>query len=215
MGNRTESPTARGRPRPWLLYFIATSAAVAIWSGWVGLGGLCGFGVIHPLPGIIPGFRLNMAITLPVSVEAYGAYALGAWMAPGTPEDARTFAKWSAFAALAYGAAGQVTYHLLVAHHAAAAPWWVVMAVSCMPVAVLAAAAALTHMLRAPATGTVSAAPFTDAQTAAADALRRTLAAGNPLSQNQMQAQFRLSRAEAQIVRQRVGAGSNGNGAHG
>jgi Protein of unknown function (DUF2637) len=59
---------------------------------------------------------------------------------------------------------------------------------------------------------TVSVAPFTDAQTAAADALRRTLAAGNPLSQNQMQAQFRLSRAEASIVRQRVTAGSNGHG---
>ena len=23
-----------------------------MWSGWVGLGGLCGFGIVHPLPGI-------------------------------------------------------------------------------------------------------------------------------------------------------------------
>jgi hypothetical protein len=44
----------------------------------VGLGGLCGFCVIHPLPGIWGGLQLNTAITLPVGMEAYGAYALGA-----------------------------------------------------------------------------------------------------------------------------------------
>src|SRR5258708_5881399 len=47
---------------------------------------MCGFGVVHPLPGILPGFQLDTAITLPVGVEAYGAYALGAWLAPdGVP----------------------------------------------------------------------------------------------------------------------------------
>jgi len=45
---------------------------------------MCGFGVIHPLPGIWDALRLNTAITLPVGVEAYGAYALGAWLTPGT-----------------------------------------------------------------------------------------------------------------------------------
>jgi hypothetical protein len=64
--------------RRWPLLLIASPAAVAVWSGWVGLGGLCGFGVIHPLPGIWDGLQLNTAITLPVGVEAYGAYALGA-----------------------------------------------------------------------------------------------------------------------------------------
>ena len=67
----------------WPLFLIAAPAAVAVWSGWVGLGGLCGFGIVHPLPGIADGFRLNTAITLPVGVEAYGAYALGAWLTPG------------------------------------------------------------------------------------------------------------------------------------
>jgi hypothetical protein len=86
-----------GRQLPrWLLFLIAAPAAVAVWSGWVGLGGLCGFGVVHPLPGIVSGLRLDTAITLPVGVEAYGAYALGAWLTPGTPERARSFARRSA-----------------------------------------------------------------------------------------------------------------------
>jgi hypothetical protein len=126
---------------------IAAPAAVAIWSGWVGLGGLCGFGPVRVLPGIT-GLTINTAITLPVGVEAYAAFALGAWMAPGTPPAARRFARWSALGALAYGMAGQIIYHLLAAAHATAAPWPVVVVVSCMPVAVLGLAAALTHLLR-------------------------------------------------------------------
>jgi hypothetical protein len=137
--------------RRWPLFLIAAPAAVAVWSGWVGLGGLCGFGVIHPLPGIVDGLQLNTAITLPIGVEAYAAYALGAWMAASSPAGARRFARWSALGALAYGMAGQVIYHLLAAAHATAAPWPVVVVVSCMPVAVLGLAAALTHLLRAPA----------------------------------------------------------------
>lgn len=52
---------------------------------------------------------------------------------------------------------------------------------------------------------------FTDAQTAAREALARSVVGGNPLSQNQLQAQFRLSRAEATRVRQAVLAESNGH----
>ncbi len=65
---------------PIALILIAAPAAVAIWSGWVGLGAMCGFGVVNLLPGIGGGFHLNTAITLPVGVEAYAAYALGRWM---------------------------------------------------------------------------------------------------------------------------------------
>jgi hypothetical protein len=136
--------------RRWPLALIAAPAAVAVWSGWVGLGGLCGFGALAPLPGIT-GFRINTAITLPVGVEAYGAYALGAWLAPGAPPRARAFARRSAIGALALGMAGQVIYHLLAAAHAVAAPWPVVTLVACLPVATLGMAAALTHLLRVPA----------------------------------------------------------------
>jgi hypothetical protein len=135
--------------RRWPLLLIAAPAAVAVWSGWVGLGGLCGFGPVDLLPGIGSGFHINTAITLPVGVEAYGAYALGAWLAPAeVPELARRFAKRSAIGALALGMLGQVIYHLLAAAHAARAPWPVVVLVSCMPVVTLGFGAALTHLLR-------------------------------------------------------------------
>ena len=135
-------------PRRWPLALIALPAAVAIWSGWVGLGSLCGFGLVQPLPGIVA-WHLDTAITLPIGVEAYGAYALGAWLLPGTPEPARRFARRSAVGALTLGALGQVVYHLLAAAHATRAPWPVVVLVACLPVVTLGFGAALTHLLRA------------------------------------------------------------------
>jgi DNA-binding transcriptional ArsR family regulator len=160
---------APGRALPrWPLILIALPAAVAVWSGWVGLGTLCGFGVVRPLPGIADGFTINTAITLPVGVEAYGAYALGAWLAPGAAPAARTFARRSALGALALGMTGQVIYHLLTAWHAAAAPWPVVMLVSCLPVLTLGFGGALTHLLRttpAPAADTPQTAPAIAADT--------------------------------------------------
>jgi hypothetical protein len=135
----------------WPLFLIALPAAVAIWSGWVGLGGMCGFGVIHPLPGIVPDFELNTAVTLPVGVEAFAAFALGVWLRDTeVPGQARRFARWSAVAALSLGMLGQVVFHLLAAAGATRAPWPVVVLVSCLPVAVLGLAAALAHLMRTP-----------------------------------------------------------------
>jgi hypothetical protein len=217
---------ARQLPR-WPLFVIASPAAVAVWSGWVGLGSLCGFGVIHPLPGIWDALRLNTAITLPVGVEAYGAYALGAWLTPGTPGRARAFARRSAIGALVLGMLGQVVYHLLAAAHAKAAPWPVVVLVSCLPVVTLGFGAALTHLLRLdeadedqaddedaplpdePGASLVPVPP--DAQSAALAALRATTAAGNPLSGRQLESRFGLTRAEATRVRQLVTAEANGH----
>ena len=152
-----------GRQLPrWPLFLIAAPAAVAIWSGWVGLGQMCGFGPVNLLPGIGSGFHVNTAITLPVGVEAYGAYALGAWLTPGTPVRARSFARRSAVGALALGMLGQVVYHLLAAAGAVRAPWPVVVLVSCLPVVTLGFGAALTHLLRAE-NDSSHAAPVTDA----------------------------------------------------
>jgi hypothetical protein len=135
--------------KPWPLILIALPAAVAVWSGWVGLGQLAGFGLVTPLPGIVP-WHLDTAITLPVGVEAYGAYALGVWLGSGdAPEQARRFARRSAIGSLLLGIAGQVAFHLLAASHAVRAPWPVVVLVSCVPVVVLGFAAALTHLRRA------------------------------------------------------------------
>jgi hypothetical protein len=201
-----------GTVRRWPLFLIAAPAAVAVWSGWVSLGELCGFGIIHPLPGIWPALQLNTAITLPVGVEAYAAYALGAGMSPGSPPGARRFARWSALGVLGYGMTGQIIYHLLAAAHATQAPWPVVVVVSCMPVAVLGLAAALTHLLCA---ATVTDSQFvavpSDAVEAAKASLRATVAAGNPLSVNQLQERFSLSRGTATKVRTALLAESNGH----
>jgi hypothetical protein len=140
--------TTGRRSRTWPIVLLAAPAMVAIWSGWVGLGALTGFGMVHPLPGIADGFTLNSAITLPVGVETYAAYALRVWLATGTGADqrARAFAKWSAIGSLALGAAGQVAYHLMTAEHVITAPWEITTAVACLPVIVLGFGAALAHL---------------------------------------------------------------------
>ncbi|WP_430640949.1 ABC transporter permease [Couchioplanes caeruleus] len=141
---------AARRVSVWPVLLIALPAAVAIWSGWVGLGELAGFGVVHPLPGIADGVALNTAITLPVGVEAYAAYALRAWLSGRVVgERARRFAKWSGIGSLLVGALGQVAYHLLAAAGVTAAPWPITTAVACLPVAVLGMAAALADLMRA------------------------------------------------------------------
>jgi len=128
---------------------LALPAFVAIWSGWVGLGELTGFGIVHPLPGIWDHFSINSAITLPFGVETYAAYALRAWLSPGVPAVARRFARWSAIGSLGLGALGQVAYHLLASAHVDHAPAWITTLVACLPVAVLGMGAALAHLLRA------------------------------------------------------------------
>lgn len=201
--------------RRWPLFVIAAPAAVAIWSGWVGLGSMCGFGLVQPFPGIVS-WHLDTAITLPVGVEAYGAYALGVWVsARGVPAAARVFAKRSAIGALVTGMVGQIIFHLLSAAGWTRAPWWVVTLVACLPVAVLGFGAALTHLLRAdeaeqddeagdePETALDQPKPVvaTDAETAARAALAASIIGGNPLSRNQLMDRFRLTRAAADEVK--------------
>jgi hypothetical protein len=59
---------------------------------------MTGFGQVHPLPGIWDSFHLDSAVTLPVGVEAYAAYALRAWLSASATVSGRTcrFARWSA-----------------------------------------------------------------------------------------------------------------------
>jgi hypothetical protein len=145
------APVARvvRKPRSWPVVLLALPAFVAIWSGWVGLGELTGFGVVHPLPGIWDGLTINSAITLPIGVETYAAYALAVWLTGTAPVGARRFAKWSAIGSLIFGGAGQVAYHLLTATGVTHAPWWITTAVACLPVAVLGMGAALAHLIHA------------------------------------------------------------------
>jgi hypothetical protein len=139
----------RVRVPRWPILLIALGAFVSIWGGWVGLGKLAGFGPVQLLPGIADEFVINSAITLPLGVEAYAFYALWVWLAPAeacVPARARRFACWSSMAALGLGLFGQATYHLLATAGAQRAPDAVVVFVSCLPVLVLGAGAALAHL---------------------------------------------------------------------
>jgi hypothetical protein len=142
-------PKAARPPAVWPVVLLALPAFVAIWSGWVGLGGLTGFGPINPLPGIWDELEINTAVTLPIGMETYAAYALWVWLSGRVPDRARRFAKWSAIVSLLVGALGQVAYHLLAAAGVESAPWQITTLVACLPVAVLGMGAALAHMVRA------------------------------------------------------------------
>lgn len=137
----------------WPVVLLALPAFVAVWSGWVGLGQMCGFGQVDLLPGFTrdneqPVATLNTAITLPIGMETYGTYALYVWLSGRLPRRARRFAMWSAITSLGVGAAGQIVYHLLAAADITKAPWPITAAVACLPVAVLGMGAALAHLVR-------------------------------------------------------------------
>jgi hypothetical protein len=89
--------------------------------------------------------------------------------------------------------------------------WPAVAFIGCTEVAVSMARKTAAKVRAADLGDTVSAASWTDAESAAREALARTLAAGNPLSANQLTTQFRLTRAEVTKVRQAVLAESNGH----
>ncbi len=136
------------RIRSWPVLLLALPAFVAIWSGWVGLGTMTGFGEVQPLPGIADGFTINTAITLPIGMETYASYALHVWLNGHIrTSSTRAYAKWSALGALVLGGVGQVAYHLMQAAHWSVAPWPVVVLVACVPPAVLGMGATLAHMI--------------------------------------------------------------------
>jgi hypothetical protein len=145
--NGAREPDPLPRPvRRWPVVLLAAPAFIAIWSAWVGVGELAGFGPVRPLPGIADEFTINSAITLPIGMETYAAYALRVWLDGSSPARARRFARHSAIAAFVLGGLGQIAYHLMKAADMTAAPWPVTTAVSCLPVAVLAFGAALIHL---------------------------------------------------------------------
>jgi hypothetical protein len=136
--------------RPWPLLVLAVPAAAEVWSGWVGIAQKTGFGMVPLLPGIWSSPHLDTAVTLPVGVECYAAYALRAWLATGHAISDRTrrFAKWSAIGSFALGMAGQVAFHLMDQDQITRAPWVITTLVSCLPVLVLGMGTVLAHMLR-------------------------------------------------------------------
>jgi hypothetical protein len=147
------SGTVRDRTRTmrsWPLLVLAVPAAAEVWSGWVGIAQKTGFGMVPLLPGIWSSLHLDTAVTLPVGVECYAAYALRAWLAAGHAISDRTrrFARRSAIFSFALGMAGQVAFHLMDQDRITRAPWGITTLVSCLPVLVLGMGTALAHMLR-------------------------------------------------------------------
>ncbi len=138
------------RPSSWPIALLALPAFVAIWSGWVGLGKMTGFGPMTLFPGISD-FTIDTSITLPIGMETYAAIAIRVWLS-STSGRVRKFARKSALASLALGSLGQIGYHLMAAAHWTVAPWPVTIVVSCIPVAVLGMGAALYHLVRSEAT---------------------------------------------------------------
>jgi hypothetical protein len=146
------------------LYVIGAAAAVSLWGGWVGLGMDSGFGLVHLFPGV-PVFgrlQVNLAITLPVSMEVYGAVALGFALDRTINERARRYALVTGCLSFAVGMAAQAMFHLLTSWHLSAAPWWVVMFVSWVPVLVLGMGAGLYHLAGEEAPAATEAQPVPD-----------------------------------------------------
>ena len=207
--NTTDIRATRRSARRWPLLVLALPASVAIWAGWVGLGTMAGFGLVHPLPGIADNVTLNSAITLPIGVEAYSAYALGTWLTgrpiPGT---ARRFAAWSSLAALALGLVGQVIYHLLTTLGYTTAPVAVVVFVACLPVLVLGAGATLHHLLGDDTDQTAQVEDSTEAASAGAvmsagthDASRPAQADASPALDNSPRPALPAARSAARPAR--------------
>ena len=132
----------------WPVLLLILPAFVAIWSGWVGLGEMAGFGIVHPLPGIADNFKVNSAITLPIGVEAYAGYALFAWLSGRIKSEfIRKYAMISAIFSLIIGAIGQIAYHLMTTMKITSTPWPITIFVSCLPILVVGMGASLAHMI--------------------------------------------------------------------
>lgn len=134
--------------KTWPVWLLLLPASVAIWSGWVGLGEMAGFGPVNLLPGIAD-FEINTAITLPIGMEVYAAYALYVWLSGRARGRALAMARTSAIVALTVGALGQVAYHVMAAAGVGVAPWWITAGVACLPVGVVGLGAGLAHMVKA------------------------------------------------------------------
>jgi cytochrome bd-type quinol oxidase subunit 2 len=86
---------------------------------------------------------------LPLSIEAYGSYAVRVWLSSATLSGrTRRYARWSALASLVVGAGAQVASHLMRAATITSAPWQVTVVVACVPVAVLGLATGLATLVR-------------------------------------------------------------------
>jgi len=161
----------------------------------------------HGVPGI-------WAAVWPLQVDVFiavGELALFVALADRWAPRSRAAAWAVTLAGLAVSVAGNVGHvasHEPAARVTAAVPPLAAAAALAVGLGVLKRVVERHHQA---APGTVPAPVPADAETAALASLRATLAAGNPLSQNQLMERFGLIRAQAAKVRQAVTASANGH----
>lgn len=128
---------------------IAVPAFLAVWSGWIGLGEMTGWGERNMLPGLVADggwATIHTSITLPIGIEAFGALSMAVWLASRNAGGTLPrYAAFCTFGSLALGAFGQVSYHVLTAA-GEPAPSWLVGFVAVLPVIVLGASVGLIHL---------------------------------------------------------------------
>jgi len=90
---------------------------------------------------------VNTAVTLPIGLETYAAYALHAALNTTRPGRLRNFAIVSGVVALVLGGGGQLAYHVMESFGITTAPWQITAIVATVPVAVLGAGAALAALM--------------------------------------------------------------------
>lgn len=128
------------RDHLWVAVIIAACALLEVWASWLGIGSVSGFPEIgHVTTGWI----------LPVTTEAYWAYALWTWLAGAPGPRSRKFAMWTAGIVFALSLLGQESGHLLAASHKAVPPAYVVAFVTALPLISLALVAVLVHLRQA------------------------------------------------------------------
>lgn len=132
--------------KSWLVWPIAFSAFVATWGGWVVLGTMTGYGKVNMLPGLVKDGEwstINLVISLPAGVEAYGALALSVAFDQRATRAARWFSAVSSLVSLVLGCFAQAVAHNLSSKHVTTAPDAVTSFVAVLPVLVLGMASAL------------------------------------------------------------------------
>lgn len=172
--------------------------------------GLYDWAAAHGLSGV-------WAAAWPLQVDTFiavGELALFVALADGWQRRSRAGAWLVTLAGLTASVAGNighVTAHRLADRATAAVPPLAAAAALAVGLGVLKRVVAARRAENGSPDGTVPSPLWTDAESAALEALRRTTAAGNPLSANQLATQFRLTRAEVTKVRQAVASESNGH----
>jgi hypothetical protein len=127
------------RDHLWVVVVIAACALLEVWASWLGIASVSGFPKLGPV---------TTGWILPVTTEAYWAYALFAWLAGASGPRSRKFAMCSAIAMFILSLAGQESGHLLAIANRTA-PWYVVAFVTPLPLIAIGLIAILVHLRQA------------------------------------------------------------------